>query len=918
MALLHYANLEEHRPDILLQKTFNGLQNFYKFLDNTKQYLESSNAVKRLAWEPVEEELPSAVEGKVRGVWVQLKEIDFCSDDTIFRNFLDENNKEVYEANNIDWINVASPAIECPKCRQKNGKPKLAYQTKEHALEVASKAKVDLSVYECEGGHGWHLTKQYASNRIQFSQNKQINILDRDQDSEQLLLDRKPEEPFLVLRPNTYTLRCQLDSLKILQDTPCSSHRPLLRLFEARSHAKWESIEDPIEILFRKPVEKWYVLTDARRPGTNEQRKFVEKALHTPDFAFLEGPPGSGKTTAILELIIQLALQGKRILLCASTHVAVDNVLERILKEDSEIKDVIIPIRIGDKSNISEEVKSCQLEMFLSTERDRLLRELKKIENLSEAQRELLEQLRKGNQTIQKMVLEGANLICGTTIGLLQHPGIKDKGESNPQFDYMIIDEASKTTFQEFLVPALLAKKWVLVGDQKQLSPYVDDESMAINIAPCLSDDYKRNACLDVFYASSLVANKNRKTTLVVNGKKIVQTYYEEQARNKGVLVTHPSTDQNEIPYASIIVADKDFIDENRSKIPLDIIKIRGNENEVHRKVLSRYKAKVASLKTRPSETKWEEEIAWRLSRLYEQRHNYLTADEKTSTSQRLNKQIKALLPFDNKQERESVFDKIDRVRRVALPSVIESLQSGFERAAGQREGTALSDGLPDRIYSDRAVTLRHQHRMHQEIADFSHRRIYQENSLFTPNFMEQRRSWGYKSDRKRAIWMDVKKNNRSESGNRNSKEVAAVMKELKDFDLWASQSDKEDDKPWEVAILSFYRAQEKDIRQQLRKWTGNHRAFRHFSRGDKRNRHLAIQVCTVDRFQGHEADLVLLSFSNSHPTSFLESPNRLNVAITRARYGLVIFGNRNAMQKATGVLAELPKELSWSTTVEG
>ena len=43
------------------------------------------------------------------------------------------------------------------------------------------------------------------------------------------------------------------------------------------------------------------------------------------------GPPGSGKTTAICELVLQLAKQGKRALLCASTHVAVDNVLERIL-----------------------------------------------------------------------------------------------------------------------------------------------------------------------------------------------------------------------------------------------------------------------------------------------------------------------------------------------------------------------------------------------------------------------------------------------------------------------------------------------------------------------------------------------------------------------------------------------------------
>jgi AAA domain len=67
----------------------------------------------------------------------------------------------------------------------------------------------------------------------------------------------------------------------------------------------------------------------ALQDGTLEQRQFVERALGTPDFALLEGPPGSGKTTAICDLIVQLAKMGKRVLLVASTHVAVDNVLER-------------------------------------------------------------------------------------------------------------------------------------------------------------------------------------------------------------------------------------------------------------------------------------------------------------------------------------------------------------------------------------------------------------------------------------------------------------------------------------------------------------------------------------------------------------------------------------------------------------
>lgn len=52
-----------------------------------------------------------------------------------------------------------------------------------------------------------------------------------------------------------------------------------------------------------------------------------------------------------------------------------------------------------------------------------------------------------------------------------------------PDFDYLIIDESSKTTFQEFLVPAMYAKKWIIVGDTRQLSPFVDRDELVDNIS---------------------------------------------------------------------------------------------------------------------------------------------------------------------------------------------------------------------------------------------------------------------------------------------------------------------------------------------------------------------------------------------------------------------------------------------------
>ena len=103
------------------------------------------------------------------------------------------------------------------------------------------------------------------------------------------------------------------------------------------------------------------MLTDLDRGGTVEQRRFVEKALNTPNFMLLEGPPGSGKTTAICELILQMAEQGKRVLLCASTHMAVYNVLEKPMDVRNRHRDEIIPVRIGEKRSVSEKARKWQL-----------------------------------------------------------------------------------------------------------------------------------------------------------------------------------------------------------------------------------------------------------------------------------------------------------------------------------------------------------------------------------------------------------------------------------------------------------------------------------------------------------------------------------------------------------------------------
>ena len=871
MALLHYWNLGVSHPEILMSRAVRGLQMFYVFLKRTRDYLRSDAAVKRLAWRP--DETPSN-DGNGKGrrdssteVWIQLTEPKDRPNESelTFRAFLDENVKEVYE-------------IERPAERA-------AHNTR-------------------------------RSGQLEFGAEQKIAVTDRDPENFRLQLERIPKLPELLIRPNTWQIDCQIRALQTLQDSPSSAHLPLLRLFQSIDHATWPPVSP--ETLM---ASDWMVLKDQNRPGTDEQRRFVEQALGTPDFAFLEGPPGSGKTTVICELIQQLAKRGKRVLLCASTHVAVDNVLERLMEESNPNRDLIIPVRIGDQRNVSDKARPWQLDRFVQTERERLLGELRRCGSRTASQEALLNALRPDSTAIERLVLDAANLVCGTTIGILQHPDIKKRnGHASPDFDTLIVDEASKTTFQEFLVPAVRAKRWVIVGDPKQLSPYVDDDEMAVNIEACLPDGPIRDACVDAFM-SGHSDRRARRTTVVVAEDEPTRKAYREQCAARNVTLADTDGDGCDLSTADVVIGSAAELERKANELPLDRATVRGPENAlpvVHRRV----DALRSAGRDRAEKPEWASEVGWRLARLYEQRFalgSNNSSDSQPTTAQRLRQDVDGLLPVpETGSDPEKVRWAIDRVRRVALPSVLESLRYGFERNPHQKTVSALSDGLPESILTTRHVLLSTQHRMHPEIAEFSHEHIYEGTALRTPDDMAGKRAWSYSRYAHRSAWHKV--DGRFDFRfNRNKDEARSVLNELRHFDEWASAHPQPDGYPWEAAVLTFYRGQEREVRCHLREWTGQKHAMRQFTRRSKNQPYLRIELCTIDRFQGHEADIVLISIARPRATSFLESPNRLNVALTRARYQRVVFGDRMGMLRACGTLLEkLANSEPWDTDIDG
>ena len=257
----------------------------------------------------------------------------------------------------------------------------------------------------------------------------------------------------------------------------------------------------------------------------------------------------------------------------------------------------------------------------------------------------------------------------------------------------------------------------------------------------------------------------------------------------------------------------------------------------------------------------------------------------------------------------------LQNIAQIALPSCLELLQEGFgkskwekgmEKKGWSQHNYALSTGFPDNALAPRHVMLNYQHRMHPEISEFPRRYIYlnketsEPEGLHDPDDMRERRVWNYSRYPNRRWWFDIR-GRKEPNYNINNHEVDKIIQEMDNFRKWTKNNPKKGasnpkDTDWSLTLLTFYRAQERELSNRLRKYFSrpNFRVF-----ADKKH-HLKVEVCTVDRFQGHESDVVFLSFvRNGFGVGFLNSIHRLNVALTRARYQLVLFGNQNSFVKA-------------------
>ena len=94
------------------------------------------------------------------------------------------------------------------------------------------------------------------------------------------------------------------------------------------------------------------------------QRAAVRFALSAHDVAVLHGPPGTGKTTTLVELVRQAVRRGARVLVCAPSNLAVDNLLERLLERGEEA------VRLGHPARVLPALRAHSLDLMVEDHPD--------------------------------------------------------------------------------------------------------------------------------------------------------------------------------------------------------------------------------------------------------------------------------------------------------------------------------------------------------------------------------------------------------------------------------------------------------------------------------------------------------------------------------------------------------------------
>ena len=297
-----------------------------------------------------------------------------------------------------------------------------------------------------------------------FSFTGTVNYVDGDR----MVITVPDSAPLLDLQQATEEIGIQLS----FDET---SYKLMFEALDRTMKAKNNRLAYLRDLFYSHQKAAKFTFEPMRFPWLNPtQEKAVNEVLWAKDVAIVHGPPGTGKTTTLVEAINETLMRESQVLVCAQSNMAVDWISEKLVDRGVNV------LRIGNPTRVNDKMLGFTYERRFEAHPDypqlwairKAIRELRKNRKKgSESYHQKLERL-KSRATeleirINSELLGEARVIACTLVGSAHRllEGMK--------FGTLFIDEAAQALETACWIPMRRATRVILAGDHCQLPPTV-------------------------------------------------------------------------------------------------------------------------------------------------------------------------------------------------------------------------------------------------------------------------------------------------------------------------------------------------------------------------------------------------------------------------------------------------------------
>ena len=226
-------------------------------------------------------------------------------------------------------------------------------------------------------------------------------------------------------------------------------------------------------------------------PLNDSQLAAVRHAVSAQDVAIIHGPPGTGKTTTLVQAILETIRRERRVLVCAPSNTAVDLLTEKLAERGVNVIRLGNPSRVSDlllkhtlDAGVMAHASYAKMHAMRQTAEQHRQTASERVRNFGFEERQRRQWLREEARTLRQAaddlerfmtedVLESVQVITCTLVGA-SHRNIR-----HLSFETVFIDEAAQALEPGCWIPIAKGQRLVLAGDHHQLPPTVKSEKAA-------------------------------------------------------------------------------------------------------------------------------------------------------------------------------------------------------------------------------------------------------------------------------------------------------------------------------------------------------------------------------------------------------------------------------------------------------